>query len=336
MRIFDVHVHYPFGPGRRAPVQPTEPQLPPERADYLAQFAGREAPPQEQAPQSPQERVDYLAAKLREAGIVKACLLSGSRVPGMGISHEEALRTMEPHKDLFVPVAVVDPGTTPPERVRELHAMGYRGLKIIGTAKDLDDPDYFPIYEVAEELGMPILFHLGVIGGGLDYARTHPRRDPAAAEMYRMAMERLAQPTTEGQARPLRRNVSAMRMHPFHLDTLATNFPRLKMIGAHLGGTGNYDAAASVARWRHFVWFDLSGGEVIERHAMERGYIGREIAVEKLVWGSDCRPDEVLTHVRRFEAIFALLNLSEDEKERIWYRNAAEIYGFEEPQLAAP
>ena len=124
-------------------------------------------------------------------------------------------------------------------------------------------------------------------------------------------------------------------MHPFHLDTLSTVFPRLRLIGAHLGGTGNYDASASVARWRHFVWFDLSGGEVIERHALAGGYIGREIGVEKLVWGSDCRPVEIATHVRRFETIFALSNLSTDEQDRIWYQNAAEICGFEEPQLAS-
>lgn len=313
MRIFDVHVHFPNIFGARRAAQP-------EGSDQ----------------QSPQERVDYLAEKLRDAGVVKACLLSGSRFSGMGTDHEEALRTMEPHGGLFVPVAVVDPETMPSERIRDLADMGYKGLKIIGTLRNYDAPEYFPVYEAAEERGLPILFHLGVIGGGLDYARTHPRRDPRAAEIYRATMERLAQPPEAGEGPGFgRRNVSATRMHPFHLDTLSTVFPRLRMIGAHLGGTGNYDAAASVARWRHFVWFDLSGGEIIERHAMERGYIGPEIGVEKLVWGSDCRPDEILNHVRRFEAIFALLNLTEEEQDRIWYQNAAEIYGFQEPLLAS-
>ena len=32
----------------------------------------------------------------------------------------------------------------------------------------------------------------------------------------------------------------------------------------------------------------MSGGETIERHAVERKLIGSEIGVEKLVWGSDC------------------------------------------------
>jgi len=312
-RIFDVHVHYPAGFGPM----------------------GRGQEPEK----TPQQRVDELAERLHEAGVVKACLLSGTRFVGFGVTHEEAIKTMEPHRDLFVPVAVVDPGTHTPQDLDRLHGLGYRGLKIIGTAKEYDDESYFPVYGKAEELGMPILFHLGVIGGGVDYARTHPRRDPQAAEVYQQMMERLNNPPAPGSPGAFfggARNVGASRMRPFHLDTIASNFPKLRLIGAHLGGTGNYDETASVARWRHFVFFDLSGGEIIERHAMERGYIGREIGVEKLVWGSDCRPDEILTHVRRVETMFAMLNLTPDEQERVWYRNAAEIYRYEKPVFAGP
>lgn len=310
VRIFDVHCHYPGNMGPRGP----------------------------QSDQTPQERVDYLASKLREAGVVKACFLVRSRwMTNLDITYEAALRTMEPHRDLFIPVANLDPGATTAKEVRDLHSMGYRGLKIIGTEKHYDDESYYPVYEAAEGLGMPILFHMGVIGGAIDYARTNPRRDHEAAESFRDNINRLTNPPQPGQPGygfPTRRNSSAIRMRPFHVDTLSNRFPLLRMIGAHMGGTGNYDEAASVARWRHFVYFDMSGGETIERHAMERGYIGREIGIEKLVWGSDCRPDEIMTHVRRFEAMFSFLNLTEDQMERLWWRNAAEIYGLEKPLLA--
>ena len=108
-----------------------------------------------------------------------------------------------------------------------------------------------------------------------------------------------------------------MYMRPFHLETLANRFPKLKIIGAHLGGTGNYDEAASVARWRRWVYFDMSGGTTVERHAVERGLIGREIAVEKPIFGSDCAADEVGEHVHRFEGIFEGLGLSEEEQDLI-------------------
>jgi hypothetical protein len=126
------------------------------------------------------------------------------------------------------------------------------------------------------------------------------------------------------------RNVSAMRMRPFHLDTIANNFPELRLIGAHLGGTGNYDEAASVARWRHNVYFDFSGGTTIERHAVERRLIGHEIGFEKLIFGSDTSPEKIALHVRRWDTIFDLLDVPADARDRMWWANGAEIYG-EEP-----
>jgi predicted TIM-barrel fold metal-dependent hydrolase len=131
------------------------------------------------------------------------------------------------------------------------------------------------------------------------------------------------------------RNISAERMNPLHLDTLAWNFPRLKIIGAHLGNTGNYEYASSVARWRPNVLFDISGGETIEQHAVQHDLIGKEIGIEKLVFGSDTRPEKIIEHVARWQAIFDHLELDEDAQERIWWRNGAELYGLEEPVLAA-
>jgi predicted TIM-barrel fold metal-dependent hydrolase len=119
------------------------------------------------------------------------------------------------------------------------------------------------------------------------------------------------------------------------MDTIANNFPELRLIGAHMGGTGNYDESTSVARWRHNVFFDLSGGDTIERHAVERRLVGHEIGVEKLVWGSDCGNDEIADHLVNLERIFEDVGLTEDEASRIRWHNAAEIFGLEEPTYAA-
>lgn len=292
-RIFDTHVHFP---------------------------RSWEDPSADPAP-----LVEKLFERLHESGVVKAAILSGGR---WGVDYAQCLRLLRPHEAIAVPVAVVDPEETDRARVWKLYEMGYRGLKMIGVRRAYDTPDYFPMYAAAEALELPIVLHLGVIGGGIDYSRTHPRRDPEAArrlQMMQTMIRRFRGP----------RDVSATRMHPFHLDTIANNFPALKLIGAHLGGTGNYDASASVARWRTNVFFDLSGGETIERHAVERRMIGYEIGVEKLTFGSDCGADEIHEHVARFVTIFDEIGLSEDEKGRIWYHNAAEIFGLEPPALAA-
>jgi predicted TIM-barrel fold metal-dependent hydrolase len=291
MKIFDVHIHFP---------------------------RNWEKPDEDQAVQ-----VDRLAEVAAAAGVTKACVLTGGR---FGPSYERGMEILEKYLDLFIPVALIDPEEVDGEGVRRLHAMGYRGLKLIGTARDYDDPDYMPSYAAAQALGMPILYHMGVIGGPVDYSITHPRRDAAAAQRYQRMLA--------FQDRMPPRNVSAGRMSPLHLDTIANRFPKLKIIGAHLGNQGNYDYAASVARWRHNVWLDMSGGETIERHALERKLIGSEIGIEKLVFGSDCGMDEIRTHIDRFEAMFDLLELSEEDRERLWWRNAAEIYGLEQETFA--
>ena len=274
-------------------------------------------------PDDPAKNIDERAGALRAAGVTRASLLSGGGRTGE-LTYEDCLTYAKRHEDLFVPVAVVPVYESRGHDVRRVHGLGYRGLKIIGSKHDYDYHGYWSIYAAAEALNMPILFHMGVIGGGVDYSITHPRRDPKAVEN----LERMR------QFRGAPRDVSAIRMRPFHLDTIANNFPNLKLIGAHMGGTGNYEEAASVARWRHHVHFDLSGGDTIERHAEERGLIGKEIGVEKLVWGSDCRSDEIADHVSNLHAIMDRLGLAEDERERIWYRNAAEMFGEAEPQLA--
>ena len=291
MKIFDVHIHYP---------------------------RNWEHPDEDAAPM-----VDRLAQVASEAGVTKACMLAGGR---FGPSYERGIEVLQNYRELFIPVAVIDPEVIDGDGVQSLYDMGFRGLKLIGVARDYDCPDYLGAYAKAQDLGMPVLFHMGVIGGGLDYSITHPRRDAAAAQAYQRM---LAMTDRVGP-----RNVSAGRMSPLHLDTIANRFPRLRIIGAHLGNQGNYDFAASVARWRHNVYFDMSGGETIERHAIERKLIGTEIGIEKLVFGSDCGMDDIRAHINRFEALFDLLELAEDERERLWWRNAAEIYGLEEPTLA--
>jgi predicted TIM-barrel fold metal-dependent hydrolase len=291
MKIFDVHIHFP---------------------------RNWEKPDEDPAP-----LIDHLAEVAVKLGIAKGCILTGGR---FGPSYERGIEILKQYPEIFIPVAVIDPEEIDGEGVARLCEMGYRGLKLIGVARDYDTPDYFSAYAKAEELKMPVLFHMGVIGGGLDYSRTHPRRDPRAAEMYNRMM------TMGGRFGP--RNVSASRMSPLHLDTIASNFPHLRIIGAHLGNQGNYDYAASVARWRHHVWFDMSGGETIEQDAVKRGLIGQEIGIEKLVFGSDCPVDEIHEHIERFHVIYDQLGLSEDEKERLWWRNGAEIYGLEQPQFA--
>ena len=227
----------------------------------------------------------------------------------------------------MVPVASLPMEDVPPGEVERLNDLGYRGLKIIGSPLAIDDPSYFPVYAAAEERRMP---------NPLPPRRDRRRRgllDHATRGAIRRRRPRFAAGRSSAVA-AVRATSRRRGCGRSSWDTIANNFPDLPLIGAHLGGTGNYEEASSVARWRHNVVFDLSGGETIERHAMERRLIGREIGVEKLVWGSDCGNEEIGQHVDRFRWIFEAFGLSDEERERIWYRNAAELFGEAEPVLA--
>ena len=106
-------------------------------------------------------------------------------------------------------------------------------------------------------------------------------------------------------------------MQPIYLDTIATYFPKLYMIGAHLGWP-DYMTACAVARWRPRLFFDISGGDVVQRHILEGGYIKREIRPEKLVYGSDCDLRRLKDNVQGWKRAFDELGLSEEEQDLIF------------------
>lgn len=87
--------------------------------------------------------------------------------------------------------------------IDRFHAAGFRGLgEMSGPHYAYDDRRYWPIYERAEKYHMILLFHTGIVN------RIHPEI-----------------PT----------DVSSDRMRPSTLDLIARRFPKLTVIGAHLG-----------------------------------------------------------------------------------------------------
>lgn len=228
---------------------------------------------------------------------------------------ESTLEAWRQHPDLFIPMAHIGLDEDGADEISRLRDRGFRGLKITGPDHDYDWEGYYPIYERCEELGMPILFHTGIRGGPIDYLLFHPR-DPELAERTAGHFEERLRGSTKGAA----------RMQPIFLDTIAVAFPRLRIIGAHLG-YGLYDSAAAVARWRRNVSFDVSGGAVVRRHIIDRQMIYKEILPEKLVWGSDTDVTHMSRELTAWMDAFNEMGMSADDQDKIFYRNAAAIFG---------
>lgn len=257
-------------------------------------------------------RFEQYVAAAEEAGITRAAVFAHPD------RFDQVLAAWERYADLVVPVAFLTLDAATPDDLRRLRDQGARGLKAILPSRDYDDPAYLPLYETAASLGLPVLFHTGIVTSGVDYLKRYPKTQQEWEDARAMEARLGGRPYGSGSA----------RMNPVFLDTIAMHLPDLRIIGAHMG-YGWYDLAAAVARFRRNVHFDVSGGDVVRRHVLERGLIKREIAVEKVLWGSDTHvdPRRCIGELRAWHAALTDLGLADGEVDLILYGNAARIYG---------
>lgn len=252
------------------------------------------------------QELDKIAEECAKNNVVKACILGGA-----GEVNDWALQAQKSYPGLFIPMAYLDMDSAGPEKVFDYSDRGFKGFKIIATRKNYDHPDYFGFYENIQSRKMVVLFHTGVLGGITDYLLS----DPMKVSEKELAFEKVLASF----------GTSSARQRSIYLDTIGMNFPELRVIGAHLG-YGEYDLSCAVARWRRNVYFDLSGGDVVRRHLTERGYIGREISPNKLVFGSDCTTERIGAEIGLWRERLEAVGLSQDEIGRILYQNAAYLF----------
>jgi hypothetical protein len=126
----------------------------------------------------------------------------------------------------IIPYLELDLTKNDTSAVDAAYDLGYWGLKFICPQRAYDDRFYEPLLTRAEELGMPCLFHTGVLG-------------------------------TPEEKRRVGCGMSLMRADM--LDTIANRHPELLIQGAHLG---NPDAATAIrtAQYSPNLLWDTSGG----------------------------------------------------------------------------
>jgi predicted TIM-barrel fold metal-dependent hydrolase len=204
---------------------------------------------------------------------------------------DEVQAFLRQHPKRFVGIGSIrldDPNAV--SLVDRFNAAGFRGLgEMSGPLRNYDDKAYSAIYERAERYGMILLFHTGIV------MRPNPET-----------------PT----------DVSVDRMRPTTLDNIARRFPKLTLIGAHLGNP-DYAWAAEIARWNPNLYFDLSGSTLIK--LQENYQIFKSIfwwssivsphtpksdtsAFEKVVFGSDVFGGEIEEFDREIERYQKMLD----------------------------
>jgi len=251
---------------------------------------------------------DRLAETCRQLNVVKVCLVCTALPGGQGANNARTRKAFEQYPDLLVGFGGVnmweDDG---PDQVQALHDQGFRGLKFIIPPKTYHDPSFYPTYERAQELGMPAVFHLGIVA----------RRG----------------------SRGVRVDNNLMR--PIYLDTIARDFPELTIIGAHLGNPW-YEEATMSCRWNPNLYFDLSGSTLKKKTPEFLGSLlwwtpttfygdveGR-YAWEKIVFGSDVNWAYIKDVMHDYEGTMDALHLAPDLREKVLYGTMAGILGLEE------
>ena len=151
------------------------------------------------------------------------------RMPGFPdvASATQIMGVVERFPDVVVPFGYLDLREGP-EIVARRRDEGFVGLKLYRPEHPCDDPRYFDHYAQAEELGMPILMHTGLLA-------KVARGDMAAGLSH-----------------------GPENMRPSRLAAIAEAFPNLTLIGGHLGYPWLEETAANLY-YHANVYNDLSG-----------------------------------------------------------------------------
>ena len=201
-------------------------------------------------------------------------------------------------------------GIDGPNDVERYVEQGFAGLKFLDPSYPLDHDAYFPIYERAQSLRVPIFFHTGYLAP--DYE-------------------------TDGKY-----GVNSNNMRPYRFDRIARAFPKLTIIGAHLGIPHCHEALQMIASHPN-VFADFSGGSGKKPHVrtvlsamlphpmlktdMSDPQENRALEwFKKLCFGTD--NPEPSVWVPASEYIMDELRIPEHLRRAFYYDNAAALLGL--------
>ena len=212
----DVHVHLNDEAAIKARGEQVE-----QMARYFKQ--------QERRPVSIDEMADQYRARKMMAVIMNT---SDETVTGLKpVPNDHIAEAVRKHPDVFLGFGIVDPwqGKVALKEIRRCKELGLHGLGEFNPARQHflpSDTRFYPLWEEAQKLGLPMLFHSGMAGAGAG--------------------------TPGGMG------VKLKYCQPIHLDDVAADFPELNIICAHPSWPWQ-DEALAIDRHKGNVYIDLSG-----------------------------------------------------------------------------
>lgn len=250
---------------------------------------------------------DRLLREMDRLGVARTGLIPIDPIcPGMWVAHGAAVGPLgnadlagivRRHADRFWGYGFLRPGHCEPAEVDRLAEMGMTGLKFHLPLKPYGEPEHFEIYARAEQYGLPCLFHTGVF--------YPPGPMP-------------------GQG------IRSENCRPIHLEPIAHEFPKLKIIAAHLGVCWT-EEAATLCRLIPNIYADISGSLSGWRSNKSMEWFRQTLywpeAHKKMVFGSDVHVDELEPALEAQRRIVEGIGWTAEQCADFFCRNAEQLFG---------
>jgi len=257
------------------------------------------------------DHLEQLVKIWKKDGVIKFCVLAlGKQLAKHGyFTNRDVLKTMKEYPDIVVGMGHIElgPALDKVAKIEQLKEQGFSGLKFISPVAPYSDERYFPYYEKAVKLNMPIVFHVGWM---------------AASEDDRQF------------------GVNSEWMRPYTLDRVARSFPKLKIVLAHPGKPHGEEGLYLCTSFPN-VYLCPSGA------AGSDFYIARlkkllapfpgadwnnpdencaKIFFRKFVFGTDNPP--VSLWYSQAVKLMDYLHIEDKTRQLFFWKNAADIFGW--------
>ena len=168
---------------------------------------------------------ELFTSYLKTQGIKYAVVLPEYAPATSASLSTEAIMELCHGKDMLIPFASLNPNTHPDMAAKlefYVKECGIKGLKLLPSYQFFypNEPILYPLYTKAQELGIPIVFHIG-------------------SSMFK--------------------GTRLKYCDPIYLDDVAVDFSDLKLIMAHSGRGFWYEQCFSLSRLHKNVYMDITG-----------------------------------------------------------------------------
>ena len=260
-----------------------------DRPKQMARYFGRERKP---------VSIDEMADQYRQRKMMAVIMnTTDETVTGLTpVPNDHIAAGVRKHPEVFLGFGVIDPwqGKVALREIKRCkEELGLHGIGELNPARQHffpNDTRFYPLWEEAQKLGLPILFHSGMAAAGAG--------------------------TPGGMGTKLKYT------QPIHLDDVAADFPELKIISAHPSWPWGSESLA-IARHKSNFYIDLSGWAP-KYFTPELVQYVNSIIQDKAMFGSDWPA----LGVERWMEEFQQLNIKPEVKQKILLDNAKKFFGL--------